>query len=84
VWTQLKGQIYLGSEAFVKKMQAQIEKRPSLNEIPRAQRRVPAQPLTKFEQRYERTVAMARAYMSGQHPTPWRPLRSILACIIRR
>ena len=67
VWTQLKGQIYLGSEAFVKKMQAQIEKRPSLNEIPRSQRRVLTQPLTEFEQRYERTVAMARAYMSGQH-----------------
>lgn len=67
VWTQLQGQIYLGSDAFVKKMQAHIEKRPSLNEIPRAQRRVLAQPLTEFEQRYERTVAMARAYMSGQH-----------------
>ena len=35
VWTQLQGQIYLGSEAFVKRMQAQIEQRPSLDEIPR-------------------------------------------------
>jgi len=65
VWTQLQGQIYLGSDAFVKKMQAHIEKRPSLNEIPRAQRRVLAQPLTEFEQRYERTVAMARAQEMG-------------------
>lgn len=67
VWTQLQGQIYLGSEAFVKKMQAHIEKRPSLNEIPRAQRRMLTQPLKEFEQRYERNEAMARAYMSGQH-----------------
>ncbi|MHB1077562.1 REP-associated tyrosine transposase [Thiobacillus sp.] len=67
VWTQLQGQIYLGSEAFVKKMQTQIEKRPSLNEIPRAQRRRLTQPLTEFEQRYERNEAMARAYTSGQH-----------------
>ncbi len=67
VWTQLQGQIYLGSESFVKKMQAQIEKRPSLGEIPRAQRRLLTQSLTEFEQRYDRNEAMARAYMSGQH-----------------
>lgn len=67
VWTQLQGQIYLGSEAFVKKMQAQIAQRPSLSEIPRAQRRVQAQSLEAFEQRYSRSEAMARAYLSGQH-----------------
>ena len=67
VWTQLQGQIYLGSEAFVKKMQAQIEKRPSLDEIPRAQRRTLTQPLADFEWRHQRNEAMARAYMSGQH-----------------
>lgn len=67
VWTQLQGQIYLGSDAFVKKMQAHIEKRPSLNEIPRAQRRMLTQPLAEFDQRYDRNEAMARAYMSGQH-----------------
>lgn len=67
VWMQLQGQIYLGSDAFVKKMQAHIEKRPSLDEIPRAQRRMLTQPLTEFEQRYGRNEAMARAYMSGQH-----------------
>jgi putative transposase len=67
VWTQLQGQIYLGSEAFVKRMQAHIEKRPSLDEIPRAQRRMLTQSLEDFEQRYDRSEAMARAYMSGQH-----------------
>jgi REP element-mobilizing transposase RayT len=67
VWTQLQGQIYLGSEAFIKKMQAQIAKQPSLDEIPRAQRRALTQPLADFEQRYDRNEAIARAYLSGQH-----------------
>jgi putative transposase len=67
VWTQLQGQIYLGSESFVKKMQAQIEKKATLDEIPRAQRRAITQPLAEFEQRYNRNEAMARAYLSGRH-----------------
>ena len=67
VWTQLQGQIYLGSEAFVRKMQAQIEQKSTLDEIPRAQRRAITQPLAGFERRYARNEAMARAYLSGQH-----------------
>jgi REP element-mobilizing transposase RayT len=67
VWTQLQGQIYLGSEAFVKTMQAKIDQKPALDEIPRAQRRALVQALTDFERRYSRNEAMARAYLSGQH-----------------
>ncbi|HET7831442.1 MAG TPA: transposase [Gallionella sp.] len=67
LWAQLRGQIYLGSEAFVEKMQAQIDKKPALDEIPRAQRRALTQPLVQFEERYPRNEAMARAYLSGQH-----------------
>jgi len=67
VWAQLQGQIYLGSESFVKKMQAQIGKQPALDEIPRAQRRALTQGLVDFERRYPRNEAMARAYQSGQH-----------------
>lgn len=67
VWTRLQGQIYLGSEAFVKKMQAQVEKKTALDEVPRAQRRALTQPLEDFERRYDRKDAMARAYLSGQH-----------------
>jgi putative transposase len=67
VWTQLQGQIYLGSEAFVKKMQAQIEQKPALGEIPRAQRRALTQALADFERHYPRNEAIARAYLSGQH-----------------
>ena len=67
VWTQLQGQIYLGSEDFVRKMQAHLEQKPALDEIPRAQRRALTQPLSEFERRYPRNEAMARAYLSGQH-----------------
>lgn len=67
VWAQLQGQIYLGSEAFVKKMQSLIENKPTLDEIPRVQRRALTQPLSQFEERYPRNEAMARAYLSGQH-----------------
>ena len=67
IWGQLRGQIYLGSDAFVKKMQIQIEKKPGLGEIPRAQRRAIGQPLKQFEHDYLRDEAMARAYLSGQH-----------------
>jgi len=67
VWTQLQGQIYLGSEAFIRKMQAKIEQKPALEEIPRVQRRAITQPLSGFEKRYERNEAIARAYLSGQY-----------------
>jgi len=67
VWAQLQGQIFLGSEAFAQKMQAQIEQKPTLGEIPRAQRRAITQPLAKFERSHPRNEAMALAYLSGQH-----------------
>ena len=67
IWTQLQGQIYLGSESFVHKMQALIDQKPSLDEIPKAQRRAITQPLSEFEKNFERNEGMARAYLSGQH-----------------
>ncbi len=66
VWAQLQGQIYLGSADFVHNMQAQVDKQPSLAEIPRAQRRVLPQPLSEFAANYPPKEAMARAYLSGQ------------------
>ena len=50
----------------MKTMQAQIEKKPSLAEIPRAQRRVLTKILADFGQRFDRNEAMARAYLSGR------------------
>lgn len=68
IWAKLQGQIYLGSEAFVRNMQAQIEnKTAQIQEIPRAQRRALSQPLEEFEKQYSRHEAMAHAYLSGRY-----------------
>ena len=67
VWERLQGQIYLGSEAFVEKMQALIDQRPALTEIPRAQRRALTRALSEFAQQHDRNEAIALAYLSGQH-----------------
>ncbi|HUX89570.1 MAG TPA: transposase [Gallionellaceae bacterium] len=67
IWAQLQGQIYLGSESFIHNMQALIEQKTNLDEIPRAQRRAITQPLVEFEKNFERNEGMAWAYLSGQH-----------------
>jgi hypothetical protein len=54
IWAQLRGQIFLGSEAFANQMQAQLAQRPSLDEIPRVQWRALPPPLADFEQCYAR------------------------------
>jgi REP element-mobilizing transposase RayT len=67
VWSQLKAHIYLGSDGFVRRMQAMLVNKDKIAEIPRAQRRPVSQSLAEFEQRFPRHEAMARAYLSGQH-----------------
>ena len=67
VWDQLQGQIYLGSDKFVEKMQTLVAKQPTLTEIPRAQRRALARALSDFAKEHERDQAIALAYLSGQH-----------------
>jgi REP element-mobilizing transposase RayT len=47
VWERLRGQVYLGSDAFLQRIQALSDK-TSLAEIPRTQRRPLAQPLTYY------------------------------------
>jgi broad specificity phosphatase PhoE len=63
----LQGQVYLGSEAFVAKMQKLVEKKPSLTEIPRAQRRALARSLAEYADAHPRNEAIALAYLSEQH-----------------
>ena len=67
IWSQLQGQIYLGSEVFVHQMQALIEERPNIEEVPRIQRRPLARPLAEYAADYPRNEAMARAYLSGRY-----------------
>jgi REP element-mobilizing transposase RayT len=66
-WAQLKNQIYLGSDAFVNRVQAQIPKTQVLSEIPKSQCRPVAQPLPYFfEKCTSRDVAIVEAFQSGR------------------
>lgn len=67
VWTKLKSQVYLGSDSFIKNMQALIDEKPNLAEIARVQRRALSQPLSAFAEQFPKKQAIALAYLSGQH-----------------
>jgi putative transposase len=67
VWRDLQGQVYLGSEAFVRKMQALVDAKPDLTENPRSQRPALKRALSDFAGAHPRDEAIARAYLSGQH-----------------
>ena len=67
VWGQLQAQVYLGSEQFIQKMQTEVDKKPTLTEIPRAQRRALARALSDYAKAHKRDEAIALAYLSGQH-----------------
>ena len=65
VWDSLRGQIYLGSEAFVNRMQALLIDRSAMAEIPRIQRR----PLAKSLEYYRNTMADPKAAMVSAYAT---------------
>lgn len=67
VWSQVQGQIYLGSEKFVKKIQTLVDKKPTVAEVPLAQRRALKRALSDFARAHERDEAIALAYLSGEH-----------------
>lgn len=46
-WDGLQGQIYLGSEAFIERIQSNLSPEQSLDEIPRKQRRPLDKPLAE-------------------------------------
>ena len=67
VWERLRGQVYLGSDAFLQRIQALSDK-TSLAEIPRTQRRPLAQPLTYYRESIaDPHAAMAAAYATGDY-----------------
>ena len=67
LWEEaLSGQIFLGDEAFVKRMQARISNLGE-REIPRVQRRPVTQALGHYFKDSPRDVAIARAYLEGGH-----------------
>ena len=68
LWESLRGQIYLGSDMFIERMQQIIADRSTLKEIPRAQRRPLARPLPEYLDTFaDRREAMAAAYATGDY-----------------
>jgi len=67
-WDELKNQVYLGSEHFVKKMQEKVNNKADLSEIPTAQKRAVAKPLIYYTNRYKnRDRSIVEAYSSGAY-----------------
>lgn len=64
IWADLKHQLFLGRDAFVENLQANLDQR-RLREVPRVQRRRCAPPLSEFAAMGDRHEGMARAYLSG-------------------
>lgn len=65
VWDDLRGQIYLGKEEFVKTMQQQVQFVNTISEIPRVQRRAQAGPLSYYSSFNDRNAGIAAAYQTG-------------------
>ncbi len=68
-WASLKGQVFLGDEAFVQRMQARLkaETRDDV-QIPVAQRRPPPDALPEIERISEsRNAAIVTAYATGAY-----------------
>lgn len=65
-WGNLKNQIYLGSDYFVKDMQAKIDPKQNLNNFPKSQYLVQSHTLQYFElQSINRDEGIIMAYNSG-------------------
>jgi putative transposase len=67
IWTHLRGQIYLGSDAFLERLR-QPPTDEALREIPRTQRHPFAYPIEHYRCTYaDRRSAMAAAFASGDY-----------------
>ena len=65
-WTNLKGQLFLGDEQFVTRMQALIQKGKDNVQIPLAQRRAMPPPLAEIAKRApDRNAAIVEAHATG-------------------
>ncbi len=67
-WSGLKGQIYLGDEKFVQRMQAHIQTAKDDVQVPLAQRRPPAPSLAAIAKRVrDRDAAIKAAHATGAY-----------------
>jgi len=68
IWSGLNGQVFLGNEAFVSKMQKKIENNVGDYSIPKRQKRAVAMPLLQIEEQHlDRNSAIVAAYKTGAY-----------------
>jgi len=68
IWGDLNRQIFLGSEAFVERMQARCKGLSETVGVPKAQKRPPAPPLEQLASRYkDRNQGIVAAYATGEY-----------------
>ncbi|WP_090415627.1 transposase [Nitrosomonas halophila] len=67
VWNDLRGQIYLGREEFIETMQQHVQSNSHISEIPRAQRRANAKPLSYYSSFNDRNAGITAAYQTGDY-----------------
>jgi len=66
LWENLRGQVFLGGDAFIKRMQKRSDK-AAIGEIPRAQRRPLAKPLSHYRALVDAKQSMVAAYATGDY-----------------
>lgn len=67
VWNQLRGQVFLGGDAFIRRMQKLADK-AAIGEIPRAQRRPLARSLSDYRDKLpDAKTGMVAAYATGDY-----------------
>ena len=66
IWSNVKNQVFLGSEAFVQTYTESLESSKLTTEIPNSQMRRSAEPLAYYQEKYaNRNEAICQAYLSG-------------------
>jgi REP element-mobilizing transposase RayT len=68
IWSDLKNQVFLASDVFINKKQKLINKKQSLNDVPKLQRRKIAKPLDYYENKYKNSkTAITQSYKTGAY-----------------
>jgi len=68
IWNDLKNQVFLASDGYINEKQKMINKKESLNDVPKLQKRKMAKPLAFYEKKYKQPkVAISKAYLTGSY-----------------
>jgi putative transposase len=67
LWTDLQQQLYLGSDAFIERLQSRLPEENAVSAVPKVQRRIIRSLPWYKHQHSNPKVAMVRAYESGAY-----------------